>query len=171
MLQLPEYDVALGDMSCDSVKHCAAKIPHSPEEAKQLCNHEPKCKGFAIRTSSNEVYFKSDVTAKIIMNLGITLYIKKEHTQGLKLPRIVKHKCAVPMDDVIMSNFSEGCNLAEFDPFDPSMMKHINKPERPLSCPGRRLTQYKNGVLEFIEKGRFPRGESRGVVQGLRTPS
>ncbi|KAK3723826.1 hypothetical protein QZH41_019501 [Actinostola sp. cb2023] len=123
--------------------------PHSPEQAKLLCNNEDKCKGFAF-TSSNDVIFKNDVTGKIIPKSDVTLYIKKEHAQGLELP--LTGDCAVPVDDRILSNFSGGCNLAEFDPFDRSVMQYIHKPELPIKCEGKRLTRYRNGVLEFMGK-------------------
>ena len=156
--QIPEHDVIFGDISCQLVKNCASKIPHSPEEAKELCNHEEQCKGFAF-TSSNDVYFKNDLTGKIVLKLDVTLYLKKKYTLGLKLPRAIN--CAVSMKDVILTNFSGGCRLPELDPFNPSMLKLINKPEHPLSCPGRRLTRYRNGILEFIEKGTSSSGIDR----------
>jgi hypothetical protein len=142
----------MGNMPCDDDEECVTWRLHTPRQAKLLCDaYFDKCKGFVF-TSSHEVYFKSDVKGKFIPHPGQTLYIKKAHAQGIDIPLEV---CAVEVDYKLFSDFSEGCKLAEFNPFDKTIMQFIKKPE-PLECKGEQKTLYRNGVIEFIpskEKG------------------
>jgi len=136
-------------MSCDDVKHCISSNM-GLSKAKYICSNSKKCKAF-VTTLSGNAYFKNDLTTKIISKPGVNLYVKSEHAQSIKIP--LSAKCVVPLSE-IQTNVTSGCNIAEFDPFDPEIQKYIKKPALPLRCDGLELSRYRNGVLTFTNKGK-----------------
>ena len=120
----------------------------SPEHAQMLCEwYGDRCKAFVFFMRSAELYLKSDITGKIESLPGRSVYIKKAHSKGIKLP--LNNMCAVATD-VERSSSQSNCRLVELNPFDVSIMKYINKPDKALECRGVPLTRYKSGQLKII---------------------
>ncbi|XP_001634833.3 uncharacterized protein LOC5514659 isoform X2 [Nematostella vectensis] len=126
-------------------KDCESK---KPEEAKALCDAEEKCHAFVL-TFSNALELKFNTSAIIKPQPGSNIYVKRQYATRLSLPQDV---CAVKMPKNISTDVSQGCKMAEFDPFNPEIMGHVHKPAKPLQCHGQPLTTYRNGMLKFLNE-------------------
>ena len=123
----------------------------SPELAQLVCDwYGSRCKAFVYLLKLTEVYLKSDVTGKMESFPGRSLYIKKTHTKGIKLP--LDNMCAVATnrESSPESLDQNQCQLLELNPFDASIMKYIQKPAKLLECRGVPLTTYQLGKLEIL---------------------
>ena len=139
-LKLDKTDIIGGDLSSMPM--------NSTEDAKAYCTQQgSECKGFVYRPGTHLFYLKYDISGGRTYNSDTTTIIKAAFATLLTTPK------PPPTSQCIVSeatgSLSNECRLPELNPFDEAILKSSH-PITSLNCPGKRITEYRNGELRVL---------------------